>query len=248
MANIEHDITNSLFTERENGDKHPTYDAEMAFYNMIADGKTDEMLKIWNSKAVPRSDATVRGVLSTNPLRNSIYHFVAMVSVVTRVCIIHGLGQDVAYKTSDAFINRVDKLTRPEDVHKLQTEMIIYFSNLMASQAKSKPHSKQIVLCIDYINQNLHNNITVSELAEHVSLNETYLSKLFKKEMGCTVSEFIRDKKIEEACWLLRFTDKSSIEIATDLSFSSHSYFISVFKKVMTITPKEYRNRQFRSL
>lgn len=86
------------------------------------------------------------------------------------------------------------------------------------------------------------------ELAEHVNLNETYLSKLFKKEMGRTVSEFIRDKKIEEACWLLRFTDKSSIEIATDLSFSSHSYFISVFKKVMTITPKEYRNRQFRSL
>ena len=71
--------------------------------------------------------------------------------------------------TSDAFINRVDKLTRPEDVHKLQTEMIIYFSNLMASQAKSKPHSKQIVLCIDYINQNLHNNIDILHIPNNLN-------------------------------------------------------------------------------
>ena len=88
-----------------------------------------------------------------------------------------------------------------------------------------------------------HENITVSELAESVGLNETYLSKLFKKEMGCTVSEYIRDEKIEEACYLLSFTNKTSIEIATDLSFSSHSYFISVFKKVKGVTPKEYRNQ-----
>ena len=57
----------------------------------------------------------------------------------------------------------------------------------------------------------------------------------------------MRNKKIEEACWLLKYTDKSSIEIATDLSFSSHSYFISVFKKVTGKTPKEYRNVEFRN-
>ena len=51
------------------------------------------------------------------------------------------------------------------------------------------------------------------------------------------------DEKIEEACYLLIFTNKTSIEIATDLSFSSHSYFISVFKKVKGMTPKEFRNQ-----
>jgi AraC-like DNA-binding protein len=103
-------------------------------------------------------------------------------------------------------------------------------------------NSKQIKECVNYIRSHIHDNVTVSELAEVVGLNETYLSKLFKKEMRCTVSEYIRNEKIEEACWLLSYTDKSSIEIATDLSFSSHSYFISVFKKVKKVTPKEYRN------
>ena len=61
--------------------------------------------------------------------------------------------------------------------------------------------------------------------------------------MDCSVSEYIRNEKVTEARWLLAYTDKTSIEIATDLSFSSHSYFISVFKKVKGVTPKEYRNQ-----
>ena len=85
-------------------------------------------------------------------------------------------------------------------------------------------------------------------LAEYVQLNETYLSKLFKKETGQSVSEYIRDRKVEEAAALLRYSEKTSVEIATDLGFSSHSYFISIFKKVMGMTPKEYRDQYFRKL
>jgi AraC-like DNA-binding protein len=88
----------------------------------------------------------------------------------------------------------------------------------------------------------------MEELAGYVQLNETYLSKLFKKETGQSVSEFIRDKKVEEACALLRYSDKTSVEIAADMGFSSHSYFISIFKKVTGMTPKEYRDQYFRKL
>ena len=81
-----------------------------------------------------------------------------------------------------------------------------------------------------------------------MKLNETYLSKLFRKETGLSISEYIRNKKIEEAMALLRYSEKTSIEIATDLGFSSHSYFISVFKKVCGMTPKEYRNQHLRRM
>ena len=122
------------------------------------------------------------------------------------------------------------------------------FAEYMHDSSTRVIQSKPILQCIDYIRQNIHKNITVSELAEKVALNETYLSKLFKKEVGHSVSEYIRNEKIQEACWLLKYTDKTSIEIATDLSFSSHSYFISVFKKVTGTTPKEYRNTNYREL
>jgi AraC-type DNA-binding domain-containing proteins len=239
-------IIQGVFDEREGSPegRHPTYDSEMAFYNLVAEGKVENIDKRWSNQTRP--DDKVRGVLSTNPLRNSMYHFVSMVTMITRVCINHGLDQDVAYKLSDYFIQKADKMGSPDEVISVQSEMVMTFNDIMRDRAKFKVKSKQVIKCIDYINENLHNTITVSELADYVGLNETYLSKVFKRETGVTVSEYVRDKKIEEACWLLKFTDKSSIEIATDLSFSSHSYFISVFKKVMNVTPKEYRNQSFR--
>lgn len=243
MSDIRKEVTESLFSERENETKHPTYEKEIAFYTLICQGKLDKVRESWNRE--PKADASQRGVLSDDPVRNAMYHMVSMTSLVSRLCIARGMPQDVSYKLSDAFVKKADARNTVEGIHEVQWEMVMNYTLAMSNYATIQVSSKQIRECINYIRKNIHNNITIGELAEHVELNETYLSKLFKKEMGCTVSEFIRNEKIEEACWLLRYTDKTSIEIATDLSFSSHSYFISVFKKVKGITPKEYRNYSF---
>ncbi len=241
MSDIMAEVTRNVFFERENDIKHPSYDKEMSFYTLIADGKLDEVRKSWNT--APKSDAEERGILSDDQLRNMMYHMVSMTAIITRVCIARGMPQDIAYKISDAYIRKADRASSVEEIRSIQWDMVQSFTEYADRTKRLNVKSKQVRDCVNYINKNAHENITVSELAESVGLNETYLSKLFKKEMGCTVSEYIRDEKIEEACYLLSFTNKTSIEIATDLSFSSHSYFISVFKKVKGVTPKEYRNQ-----
>ncbi len=246
MGDIRAEVTKSMFEERESELKHPAYDKEMSFYNLVADGRMEEVKKTWDS--TPKSNAQERGVLSDSPVKNAMYHHVAMTTVITRVCISRGMPQDLAYKLSDAYIRKADQLQRVDDILNVQWEMVEAFCAYMSESTIHTAKSKQIIQCVDYIREHIHKSLTVSELAEKVALNETYLSKLFKKEMGCSVSEYIRNEKIEEACWLLKYTDKTSIEIATDLSFSSHSYFISVFKKVTGTTPKEYRNSEFRKL
>jgi len=246
MANIHDEFTQKLFQGREEEKKHPAFEGEMGLYNLIAEGKPERIEEYRKGK--PQSDAKERGVLSENPLRNVMYHFVAMTTMITRVCISHGLEQEIAYKMSDSYISRADKLSKPEQVREFQTEMIMGFAKTMQRRQKDAVHSVQIVKCMDYIGNHLHEKITMDDLAKHVNLNETYLSKLFRKETGLSVSEYIRDKKIEEAKGLLRFSEKTSIEIATDLGFTSHSYFISVFKKVTGETPKDYRNRTFRKM
>lgn len=247
MPKFEDEIIQGIFEEREVAadQKHPTFDSEMGFYNLVAEGKIENLDERWSDKPAP--DDKVRGVLSENPIRNAMYHFVSMVTMITRVCIIHGMEQDMAYKLSDTYIQRADKMGSVSEIRGIQSEMVMKFNDLMRDRVKMSVKSKQVIQCIDYINNNLHGTITVTDLANFVGLNETYLSKIFKREAGVTVSAYVRNKKIEEACWLLKYTDKSSIEIATDLSFSSHSYFISVFKKVTGKTPKEYRNIEFRN-
>ena len=246
MAEIHDDFTRMLFQGREEEKKHPAFEGEMGLYTLIAEGKVDRIDEYRKGK--PQPDAKERGVLSENPLRNAMYHFVAMTTMITRVCISHGLEQEIAYKMSDTYISRADKLSRPEQVREFQGEMMKGFARTMAVRQKETVHSVQIVKCMDYIGHHLHEKITMEDLAKHVNLNETYLSKLFRKETGLSVSEYIRDKKVEEAQGLLRYSEKTSIEIATDLGFTSHSYFISVFKKVTGETPKDYRNRTFRKM
>ncbi len=246
MTDFYNDLTKTLFLGREDEKKHPGFEREMGLYNLVAEGNKERIAEYMRGK--PESDARERGVLSEDPLRNSMYHFVAMTTMITRVCISKGMEQSLAYKMSDTYINRADRLTNPTEVKKLQLEMIMGFADVMSRHQRRNVRSKQIVKCMDYIDQHLHEKISMEELADYVNLNETYLSKLFRKETGCSVSEYIRDKKVEEAKALLRYSEKSSIEIATDLGFSSHSYFISVFKKVTGETPKEYRNHTFRKL
>ena len=100
---------------------------------------------------------------------------------------------------------------------------------------------------IDYIHTHLHGQITLETLADYVQLNPSYLSALFKKETGVRLHLYINEKKIDAAKNLLQYSEYSSIDIANYLSYSSHSHFISTFKKHTGFTPRAFRNQKFRS-
>ena len=93
----------------------------------------------------------------------------------------------------------------------------------------------------------MHEKITVATLADYLNLNPTYLSKLFTKETGMNIGDFILKTKITTAQNMLKFSDFSCLDISTTLGFSSQSYFISTFKKITGQTPKEYRNHHYNS-
>ena len=102
-------------------------------------------------------------------------------------------------------------------------------------------------MAIDYIRSHVQESLTVESIADALSLNSSYLSKLFKQEMGITLSRYIRNQKIDVACSMLRHLDESSLSIANYLGFSSQSHFIQVFKKTTGMTPEEYRRKNYHS-
>ena len=100
----------------------------------------------------------------------------------------------------------------------------------------------------DYIYSHIKERITVAMLAEYTGLSESYLSRVFKQNLGISISDYIREKKIEKATHLLRYSDKSIIDIANYLSFSSQSHFIQTFENFTGMTPKKYRNKYYKSM
>ena len=95
---------------------------------------------------------------------------------------------------------------------------------------------------IDYIYDHLHTKITLANLSELTGLNSSYLSRLFHKETGMTVSDYIQQTKIETAKNMLLHSSYSAAEIASILAFSDQSYFTEVFKKQTGLTPKRYQS------
>ena len=148
---------------------------------------------------------------------------------------------------SDFYITKMDKKQTIPEIAALHDTMCLDFCKLMNELRKSQILSKPIVLCLDYIYSHIHYRITIKELAEHLHLSESYLSKLFHKEMGLPISQYILELKIEKAKNLLQFSDYNIVDIANYLSFSSQSHFIQVFQKYTGLTPHKFRTKHFRT-
>lgn len=92
-----------------------------------------------------------------------------------------------------------------------------------------------------YVSLHLNRRISLEEVAEHLHLNASYFSRLFKKETGITFIEYVTRMKMEQAKELLDQTLHSVGEICEQLGYDNQSYFIKTFKAHAGVTPMEYR-------
>lgn len=96
---------------------------------------------------------------------------------------------------------------------------------------------------IQYIDEHLTGNLNLRDMAQHVYLSESYLSRLFKKEMNVTLVQYITDRRVEHAKMLLNDTSPSIESISKSLGFQQPNYFCRVFKKVTNETPEAFRKK-----
>lgn len=240
--NSQKNVILQAFLQRENDFNHRAYNIEFEYYTLIADGKLDEVKAKFAS-----FDTGGAGILSSNPVNNIRYHFIITAALVARYCIESGMELEIAYGLSDYYINLADTARTVDHIEKLHYELICDYTTRMHSIRHTNIHSKPVVLVMDYIYDHLHQRITIDELAEYVALSPAYLSKLFRKEVGQTISEYIICRRLTAAENMLKYSDYSLSDIANYLAFSSQSHFSSVFKKRRGISPSEYRSLSFRN-
>lgn len=236
---MQKEITLREMLLRETDDLHAPYSPEFDFYYAVKSGDVEKVTELCKTDFTEKSGF---GKLSDDPLQSMRYHFAITAAMLARYAIEAGLELESAYGMSDLYIRKCDKVGTLAELSKLHREMSMDFVKRMSALRKSKIFSKQVVLCVNYIYENLHRKITVSELAEHTGLNASYLSRLFKKETGASVSEYVIAKKIAAAKSMLKYTDRSISEIAETLAFASQSHFTKTFRTLERITPKKYRD------
>ncbi|HEX2945194.1 MAG TPA: AraC family transcriptional regulator [Clostridia bacterium] len=243
--NADRELSYREFILRENHDFHTPLGQEYAFYVAVKNGEVNRVSQLCKYEF---SNLNGLGKLSDSPLQNMKFHFVVAAALFSRYCIEGGMEHEAAYSLSDVYIQKADKCASIAQISQLHAAMSMDYARRMKNLLKNRVYSKQIVKCIEYIYDNLHTRILISELAQHTGLNPSYLSRLFRNETGISVTEYIQIKKIETAKNMLKYSDYLPSQIATILAFPNQSYFIEVFKKRVGMTPKRYQNMCFREI
>lgn len=140
------------------------------------------------------------------------------------------------------WINRVDEYTLWEI-----TEMMLEFCSsciIAIGNSRKGDVSKTIRDVVAYIDNHYTEDISLEQLEAIFYTEFSYISKLFKKEMGVTYLQYITEKRIAKAKELMENPELTMYQIANGVGYTDAKYFSQLFKKLEGVTPKEYREIQ----
>lgn len=139
-------------------------------------------------------------------------------------------------------INTALERAEEKTIMKNTIDSFIKEAVLLAFDHYKKYKHPYIIKASEYIkNHYSDSSLSLSEIAEKLGTNSTYLSKLFKENMGVNFNDFINSYRIDAAKFLLNNTDKKIEQISNETGFNSQQNFIRVFKKIEGVAPGQYR-------
>ena len=129
----------------------------------------------------------------------------------------------------------------PERIESLSNIMVMLTKYLLLENMLQPHFDDRLQRAVGYIHEHLTDDLSILQISKQANISKSVLYKRFHDVFGCTVSEYINEKRIDLSCDLLEKTDLSVEEIAQRVGFSTASYFGEVFKRLKGTTPLKYR-------
>lgn len=178
-----------------------------------------------------------------DPIRSHKNNSLVLLTLCSRACIEGGLSPTIAYDLNDYYAKRIEECKSLTDTTNLCSEMLEDFVARVREAKEQESVSGLIQNACEYIKNHLTEPLSIKVLAHNTGYSEYYFSHKFKKEMGCSVNDYILQNRLEQAKLLLAGTNDSIQTISDNLSFSNRSYFYTCFTRHVGISPSEYRRK-----
>lgn len=146
------------------------------------------------------------------------------------------------HQLSSHYASQIEHIHSIQESIALQEEMIRSFCQLVKQHSLSH-YSYYVGQAITLVQYDLTADLRLKVIAEKLNVNSSYLSNMFHKEVGCTLTAFVNRERIKKAVSLLQMTPKSVQNIAAECGIQDVNYFIKLFKKHTGFTPNRYREQ-----
>ncbi len=153
---------------------------------------------------------------------------------------------DVEYVTNQLCAENLSNLTIEQLIGYVHIILNAAFQKMTFREKKGMVDLLPDVL--EYINDNFQNHLSLNDIARHVGVNPSYLSRFFSDKFGSTITKYINEIRINYAKVLLLSSEDSITEIAYKCGFESIRSFNRTFLDFVNVTPREYRNDQNRAV
>lgn len=219
---------------------HAAWAMEQNLLRLIEEGNLD--YKMYSSRMVGSGHIGQLG--NGNPVRHLKNLTIVFAALCARAAMKGGLTPEIAYMLSDRYISGIEASTTLTEIAEINAVMQDDFVKRVHQSKNNSGVSPQVLNCCNYLQVHLTEKISIPELAARLNYSSSYLAKIFKREMGMTIHQYIMSLKIQQAQDALRLGRASVQDICSHLGFGSQSYFGEQFKKATGMTPLEYRQKQ----
>lgn len=216
---------------------HHTYMEERRLLDCVREGRIEEAVKKSMSIDVDM------GKLSKNEMNHWRNTVVVAITLCTRAAIEGGVSPIVAYQLSDFYIQKNEECKDIPAMIDCRNRAVRDLTGQVKKKLEGTKTSSYVEQCKNYVNMHYKEKIYLDDIADILGISSTYLSKVFSKETGVRLQDYITSVRVERSANLLMYSDESLSHIAEYVNFPTQSYFGNVFKKYKGMTPREFRER-----
>ncbi len=167
--------------------------------------------------------------------------FIDFLSIAKLICEKYNMNKSYCLSPAKFDYNNFNMMHSFHTVKKYICDL--YSGIFDTAQNSDNGYSHSIKTCLSYIENNYSLNITLDNVAKAADISSSYLSLIFKQEIGINFSTYLTQYRIDQAKVLLTTTNMKIYEIAEKVGFSSPYYFSKVFKEFTKLTCKEYKDK-----
>lgn len=169
---------------------------------------------------------------------------IELASLISRAAVDGGLDGEIAMTMMEDFNKEICKVNNIEcffyEIYDIARDFLDKIFIL-----GDKKHISLLKKARNFIMENYSKSIKIEDVAQYLFISKSHLSRLFRKELDCTVNDYITRVRVEKAVELMKKRELSIKDISNNVGFKSQSYFTKVFKKHIDVNPVVYRNKLF---